>query len=375
MTDHYSTLGVAKNASEAEIKKAYHNLAKKHHPDRNQGDKTSEAKFKEIQNAYSILKNKKLRQQYDTFGDQGVNQGSSHGGAQGGFSGFQGFSSGGNFEDIFDIFGDMMGSRRSRTRTNDKTGSDLQYSLNITLEESYSGITKKISFTSLVSCTDCSGKGSRSASGITTCAYCNGKGVVELRQGFFAIEKTCGSCNGAGQTIKDPCSACGGNGRVKGTTKLDVDIPAGISSGMKLRLTGKGEAGIQGSKSGDLYILINVQPHKIFQVSEADLYCNIPISVTTAMLGGKISIPVIDSDKHITTKVPAGAQHGAELCIRNRGMRKFKSSSRGDLHLKLEIKVPKTLTSEQKKLVQDLDASLQKHDAGFWSKIQNWWSS
>ena len=285
--DFYETLGVQKGADEKELKSAFRKLAMQFHPDRNPGDHSCEHKFKEINEAYETLKDPQKRAAYDRFGHAAFEQGGMNGGAQG-------FGAGG-FADIFeDIFGDMMGGRQRRSSGGRERGADLRYNMEITLEEAFAGKTAQIRVPASISCTECSGSGAKPGTQPVTCSMCNGHGKVRATQGFFSIERTCPQCQGRGQTIKDPCPKCAGQGRVTEERSLSVNIPAGIEDGTRIRLANEGEAGLRGGPSGDLYIFLAVKPHEFFQRDGADLYCKVPISMTTAALGGSFEVTTLD---------------------------------------------------------------------------------
>jgi molecular chaperone DnaJ len=372
--DYYETLEISRSASSAEIKKAYLKLAKKYHPDVNSGP-DAEKKFKEISQAYDVLKDEQKKAAYDRMGHSAFEQNGSGGG---GFGGFRG-GSGPDINDIFgDFFSDFMGGgRNSAPRTTKVRGSDLKYNLEISLEEAFKGLDKKINFTAESTCTDCSGQGSKTPNSLSSCSQCNGRGSVRIQQGFFALEQTCNKCNGQGSIIKDPCKTCHGQGRKAKTKDLLINIPAGVENGVRIRIAGEGEAGLRGGQSGDLYVFINIKAHNIYKVENANLHFKLPITFTKAALGGEIEIPLIDGGK-VTLTVPAGTETGDKLRLKGKGMSKVRSSERGDLYAHAHVEIPKKLTAKQKALLEELDAEFTSSndykDDGFFSKIKNIWS-
>lgn len=311
--DYYETLGVDRKADEATLKGAYRKLAMKYHPDRNPGDKAAEAKFKEVGEAYEVLKDAQKRAAYDRFGHQAFENGNGAG-----FNG-SGFGPGG-FTDIFeDIFGDIMGGRGRRGAQRER-GADLRYNMEISLEEAYAGKTAQIRVPTAITCDVCDGAGAKPGTQPTTCATCHGAGRVRASQGFFSIERTCPSCGGKGQTISDPCTKCSGTGRTTQERSLSVNIPAGIEDGTRIRLAGEGEAGMRGAPAGDLYIFLSVKPHEFFQRDGADLFCKVPISMTTAALGGQFEVGTLDGAE-TRVKVPEGTQTGSSSACAARACR------------------------------------------------------
>ncbi len=371
--DYYQTLGIAKGASEEEIKKAYRKLAMQYHPDKNPGNNEAEHKFKEINEAYDVLKDSQKRAAYDRFGHSAFS-----GGGSGGFSGDHHGFSGMDFSDIFsDVFGDFMGGRgggRRRASTQVK-GSDLRYNINITLEEAFTGVSRNISFKTAVKCGECDGKGSADKT-TTTCGDCNGHGYVRMQQGFFAVEQTCHKCHGAGQVIKNPCRKCGGEGRAETQKTLSINVPAGIEDATRIRLAGEGEHGIRGGHPGDLYVFVHIQPHQFFRVENSDIHCKIPISFTQAALGGAIEVPIIEGGT-VQLKIPTATQSGDILKLKSKGMSKVRSNLRGDMFAHVIIDVPKNLTPRQKELLEELDKELAKSedsDSSFFKKMKGLWS-
>lgn len=375
--DYYEVLGVAKSASSAELKKAYYKLAKQYHPDSNPTDKNAEIKFKEINEAYDVLKDEQKRAGYDRFGHNAF--GGQSGGGEGGGGGF-GQSSGfhADINDIFgDFFGDFMGGGSQRRASSQVRGSDLKYNLTINLEEAFKGIDKNITFNTEVKCGGCQGSGSeKDGGGTTSCDSCGGRGVKRVQQGIFAIEQPCNKCMGAGQIIKNPCKKCSGQGRSSQQKNLLVNVPAGIENSTRIRLVGEGEAGMRGGSNGDLYIYVNIKSHDIFKVDGADIHCKLPISFPTAALGGEVEIPDIDGGK-ISLKIPAGSQNGEQLRLKGKGMSKVRSISRGDMFAHIHIETPKTLTKKQRELLEAYSAEIgesSNNDGSFFDKMKNLWS-
>lgn len=352
--DYYELLEVSRTASDAEIKKAYRKLAMKYHPDRNPDDSAAEEKFKEIQNAYSILSDQQKRAAYDQFGHAGVDP-SMRGGPGGGFGGFGGF--GDVFEDIFEnIFSGGRSSGGQRVHR----GSDLQYNLQLTLEEAASGKQVELNIPRHGVCKECSGSGAKKGASKKNCETCNGIGQVRIQQGFFSIQQTCPSCHGDGQMITDPCTSCHGEGRVKENKKLTVKIPAGVDNGDRVRLAGEGEAGAQGGQAGDLYVQVAVKKHPIFERQNNDLYCEVPISFITAALGGSIEVPTLEG--RVTLKIPGETQTGKLFRLRAKGMKSVRSHGTGDLLCKVMVETPVNLSKEQKELLTKLQESLNTNE-------------
>jgi molecular chaperone DnaJ len=369
--DYYKTLGVSKGASTDDLKKAYRNLAMKHHPDRNKGDAESEKKFKEINEAYDVLKDDQKRAAYDRFGHS-ANPGAASGGGAGGFHhGAQGFDFDVDVENIFDLFG--FGGAKKQRGPSQARGSDLQYNLSITLEEAFKGASKNISFSAETKCEDCKGSGSKSA-GVKTCHECGGRGAVHMRQGFFTIERPCGSCQGSGQIIKDPCNKCSGKGTSRKNRNISINIPAGVSHGTRLRKTGEGETAPRSGATGDLYIVIDIKPHPVFRVDDrANMHCQVPINFTILALGGEIEIQDIEGEK-VLLQVPQGAQYGDQITVKNKGMSITGSKNRGNLVAHVLIQVPKNITSKQRELLQELDKEFNVEKSGsIFEKMKNLW--
>jgi molecular chaperone DnaJ len=354
--DYYEILGVGKKASADEIKKAYRKLAMQYHPDRNPGNKEAETKFKEATEAYEILKDDQKRSGYDQFG---------HEGAQGGFGG--GGQSGGGFDfnDIFnnfsDIFGDFGGGQRqSKKRSSAQRGSDIRYNLEISLEEAFRGVTEKISFTIPATCEPCKGSGAQNGEQATDCQTCKGSGKIRAQQGFFIVERTCTSCGGVGQIIKNPCKSCRGEGRLNKDKTLSVKIPAGVEEGNRIRLSGEGEAGQRGGPAGDLYVYISIKKHQFFTRNGDDIHFEIPMKFTTAALGGSVEIPTIDGAK-ANLKIPEGAQNADQFRLKSKGMSVINSGGRrGDMFVKINIETPVKLSSEERDLLTKLDQLMSK---------------
>lgn len=380
--DYYEVLGISRSADAGEIKKAYLKLAKKYHPDCNKDDPEAEQKFKEAAEAYEVLKDEQKKSAYDRFGHSAFENGG--GGAGGGFGGFGGFGGGAGGPDVNDIFGDFfsdfMGGRRGgagQRRSTEIRGSDLKYNLSISLEEAFTGLDKKINFSTETKCEPCQGKGTKDSEGFKTCGGCGGAGVIRMQQGFFAVEQTCGQCSGAGKIIKNPCSSCHGSGRMHKQKSLVVNIPAGVENNTRIRIAGEGEAGIRGGASGDLYVFISVKEHDIYKVEGANLHCKLPLSFTKAALGGEVEIPTIDGKK-VTLKVPAGTETGEKIRLKEKGMSKIRSSVRGDLYAHAYVQTPKNLSKKQKELLEELGKELGESDSsykdeGFFSRMKNMW--
>jgi len=368
----YDVLGVSRDADDKEIKAAFRRLAKQYHPDRNQGDKEAELRFKEVNEAYEALKNPNTRAAYDRYGHAAFDP-AAGGGFRAGPQGFgPDFST--TMSDIFDdLFGDFMGGRRGRRRDGRERGADLRYNLEIDLEEAYSGKTAEIRVPSSVTCEGCGGSGARPGTAPAVCGTCGGAGKVRSSQGFFTIERTCPACQGRGHVISDPCPVCTGLGRVTKDRTLAVNIPAGVEEGTRIRLAGEGEAGLRGGQPGDLYIFLSIRPHEFFQRDGADLFCRVPISMTTAALGGEIEVPALDGTR-ARVKVPEGTQTGRQFRLRGKGMPVLRSNQFGDLYIQVTVETPVNLTRRQRELLREFEeASNEKtnpESAGFFARVK-----
>jgi molecular chaperone DnaJ len=351
--DYYETLGVARNASDAEIKKAYRRLAMKYHPDRNPGDKTTEARFKDAKEAYEVLSDSQKRAAYDQFGHAGVDPAAAAG-AAGGF-----YSAGGaNFADIFgDVFGDIFGGGRARGAQVFR-GANLRYSLELSLEDAVRGTEVRIRVPAMEKCDACQGSGAKAGTSSTVCRTCGGHGQVRMQQGFFSVQQTCPKCHGAGKVITDPCPTCHGAGRVQHTKTLSVKVPAGVDEGDQIRLAGEGEAGENGGPPGDLFVQIRLKPHSLFKREQDDLYCEMPVSFTTTVLGGELEVPTLDGRASI--KIPPGTQSEKLFRLRGKGVRNVRSGQTGDLYCRISVETPVNLSAKQKELLQEFDRSVKE---------------
>ena len=353
--DFYEILGVSKDVDKKELKKAYRKVAMKHHPDRNEGDKASEEKFKEASEAYEVLSDDQKRGAYDRYGHAGVDgsQGGGHGGG-----------GAGGFGDIFgDVFGDIFGGGGGGggRRGGPQRGSDLRYTMTLSLEEAVKGCEKKITIPTLVPCDPCDGSGAKPGTSAKTCSTCGGQGQVRMQQGFFAVQQTCPSCRGQGTTIESPCGSCNGRGVKEETKTLNVKVPAGVDTGDRIRLSGEGEAGAMGGPAGDLYVQMSVKDHAIFERDGHNLYCDVPISIVDAALGGELEVPTLDG--RVKLKIPAETQSGRMFRLKGKGVTPIRSSSPGDLMCRVQVETPVKLTEHQKKLLKEFQASLkgEKH--------------
>ncbi|MGJ7501734.1 molecular chaperone DnaJ [Variovorax sp. ZT5P49] len=374
--DYYETLGVPKNASEEEIKKAYRKLAMKHHPDRNHGDtsKEAEAKFKEVKEAYEMLSDGQKRAAYDQYGHAGVDPNMRGGPGAEGFGGFA--------EAFGDIFGDVFGGGgRGRTSSGRQVfrGSDLSYAMEITLEEAAEGKTTEIRIPTWDECDTCHGSGAKPGTKPITCTTCHGAGAVQMRQGFFSVQQTCPTCHGSGKIVPEPCTVCHGQGKIKRNKTLEVKIRAGIDDGQRMRVTGSGEPGVNGGPPGDLYIEIRLRKHDLFERDGDNLHCVVPVSMTTAALGGEINVPTLKGAAAID--IPEGTQSGKQFRLRGKGIKGVNSSYPGDLYCHVRVETPVKLTEFQRKLLKDLDESLkkggEKHsptDKGWFDKAKEFFS-
>jgi molecular chaperone DnaJ len=371
--DYYEVLGVKRDADAEAMKKAYRKLAMQFHPDRNPGNKDAEAKFKELNEAYDVLKDEQKRAAYDRFGHAAFEGGA--GGAGGGFQqGAGGFEFTGDLGDIFDqMFGAMGGGRGQRRRG----GADLRAAVEIDLTEAFSGTKVQLRVPTRVACEACAGSGSEDKTrGAETCASCQGRGKIRAQQGFFLVERTCPTCNGTGQVIRNPCKVCRGTGTVQRERTLQVSIPAGVEDGTRIRLAGEGEAGGQGAPPGDLYVHVGIRPHPIFERHDSQIHIQVPVRMTQAALGGEIEVPVIDGSK-AKVKIPAGTQHGQQLRLRGKGFSVLRSPARGDMYIHFLVETPQHLSAKQKKLLEEFEAEatgnpMKSHpeSEGFFAKVK-----
>ncbi len=368
--DYYEVLGLSRGANDQELKSAYRRLAKDCHPDRNPEDKQAEIRFKEASEAYEVLKDPQKRAAYDHFG---------HAAFEGGMGGAGGRGFGPDFassmSDIFDdLFGEFMGGRRGqRQRSGRERGADLKYNLEITLADAYSGKTAQIRVPTSVSCETCNGSGARAGTQPTTCPTCGGHGKVRASQGFFTIERTCPNCQGRGETIEDPCPGCHGSGRTTTERTLSVNIPPGVEDGTRIRLAGEGEAGMRGGPAGDLYIFLSIRPHEFFQRDGADIFCSVPIAMTTAALGGQIEVPTVEGTAS-RVKVPEGTRTGKQFRLKGKGMPVLRSKVVGDMYIQVEVETPKSLTPRQRELLEEFERESHKEtspeSAGFFARVK-----
>ena len=376
--DYYTVLGLNRDATEEDLKKAYRKLAMKHHPDRNPDDKTAEEKFKEAKEAYEVLTEPKKRAAYDQFGHAGVDGMAGMGGRGG--AGPEGF---GGFADAFgDIFGEIFGQGRAGRGGGSGVyrGADLRYNLELSLEEAAFGTEAKIRIPTLEQCTTCHGTGAKPGTQPKTCGTCHGRGEVRVSQGFFSIQQTCPTCHGNGKVVTDPCASCEGAGRIRKHKTLSVKIPAGVDQDDRIRLSAEGEAGAGGGPNGDLYVVVQLKPHAVFQREGADLHCEMPISFATAALGGEIEIPTLDGQAKI--KIPTETQTGQVFRLRNKGIRPVRGAVVGDLYCHVAIETPVKLTARQKELLREFETISQKDPAahtprskGFFDKVKDFFSS
>jgi molecular chaperone DnaJ len=359
-TDFYELLGASRDASADELKKAYRKMAMKYHPDKNPGNKEAEHKFKEINEAYDVLRDDQKRAAYDRYGHAAFENG-----GMGGGQGFGGFDFAGGFGDIFEeMFGEILGggggARRRGPESAGQRGADLRYDMTVTLDEAFKGIDKTIKVSTLATCEACNGMGTAPGTSPVTCSTCDGHGRVRMQQGFFSIERTCPTCQGAGKVIKDPCKSCQGHGRTRKERTLVVTIPAGVESGTRIRLSGEGEAGLRGGHAGDLYVILSVSGHPLFQRDGANLHCRVPIPMTMAALGGKVNVPVIDGTT-AEVEIKPGTQSGHQVRLRNKGMSILRSSSRGDLYAELVVETPVKLNTRQRELLEEFAIEAEKN--------------
>ena len=375
--DYYEVLGVARGADEKELKNAFRKLAKQYHPDAKPGDKQAEHRFKEINEAYDVLRDPQKRAAYDRFGHQAFEGGM--GGGRGGAGFGPEFTS--SMSDIFeDLFGEFMGGRgragqAGGRRGGASRGADPRYNMEISLTEAFAGKTAQIRVPTSVNCDHCSGTGAKPGTSPKTCSTCGGTGAVRSTQGFFTVERTCPTCQGRGQVISDPCSHCGGQGRVTRERTLSVNIPAGVEDGTRIRLAGEGEAGMRGGPSGDLYIFLSIRPHEFFQRDGADLFCKVPISMTAAAMGGEIEVPTIDGKKARVT-IPEGAQTGKQFRLKSKGMPVLRSAQSGDLYIQVTVETPVNLSRRQRELLKEFEREARNNSPqseGFFAKAKAFW--
>jgi molecular chaperone DnaJ len=379
-TDYYELLGVSKSASADELKKAYRKMAMQYHPDKNQGDAAAEKKFKEISEAYDVLKDPDKKAAYDRYGHAAFENGAGGGGGRGGFD----FGGGaGGFSDIFDdLFSEFTGARRGASTSGasqqaaKQRGSDLRYNMRISLEEAFNGKKQDITITTSVTCDSCEGSGGEKGSKPVTCPTCAGRGSVRAQQGFFTIERPCHTCQGTGKIIENPCRKCAGSGTVRKDRTLAVTIPAGVEEGTRIRLSGEGEAGYRGGPSGDLYIFLSVTSHPLFRRENADIHCTVPITFTTAALGGSVEVPTIEGSR-VKVTVPEGTQNGHQFRLRGKGMSILRSKSRGDMFVHARVETPINLSKKQKELLEEFAKnsgnSSNPESSGFFDKMREFW--
>jgi molecular chaperone DnaJ len=369
--DYYEVLGIQRTATEVEIKASFRKLAMKHHPDRNPGDTECEHKFKEVNEAYEILKDGEKRAAYDRFGHAAFERGM--GGQGAGFG--ADFAS--TFADIFDDFFGMGGGRRARGGGRER-GADLRYNMEIGLEEAYNGKTAQVRIPTSVTCEVCSGSGAKGGAKPKTCATCSGHGKIRQTQGFFTLERTCPACHGRGQVIDDPCPSCAGSGRVQRDRTLSVNIPPGVEDGTRIRLAGEGEAGARGGPAGDLYIFLSIGGHGFFQRDGADLHCRVPISMVTAALGGELEVPTIDGNK-TKVKIPEGTQSGRRFRLQAKGMPVLRAKQMGDMYVQVMVETPQSLTKRQRELLTEFEKlsskDTQPEAAGFFGKVKEFFGN
>ena len=369
--DYYDVLGVPKGSEQEALKKAYRSKAKELHPDRNSDNPNAEAQFKEVNEAYEVLKDADKKAAYDRYG---------HAAFEGGGGG-QGFGGGGDFSSAFsdvfdDLFGDFMGGGRGG-RQQQSRGSDLRYNLSISLAEAFAGLQKTINVPSAVSCGSCNGSGAAGGSSPTTCPTCSGLGKVRATQGFFTVERGCPTCSGVGQIIKNPCSSCGGQGTQKKDRALNVNVPPGVETGTRIRLAGEGETGPRGGVSGDLYIFIEVSKHKIFERDGLNLFCRVPVSMAKASLGGEVEVPTIDGGRS-RVRIPAGSQSGRQMRLKGKGMPAIKTSQKGDMFIEMAVETPVNLTARQKELLEEFEQLSEDNNPetnSFFSSVKTFWES
>lgn len=375
--DYYETLGVAKGASADEIKKGYRKKAKELHPDRNADNPDAEAQFKEANEAYEVLKDGDKKAAYDRYGHAAF-EGGMGGGRPGGMGGGGRGDFSSAFSDVFDdLFGDFMGGQQRGGGRRAARGSDLRYNMNITLEEAFNGQQKTISVPTSVACGSCEGSGAEGGAEPTSCPTCSGMGKVRAQQGFFTVERTCPTCSGLGQIVKNPCKSCKGAGRVEKERSLSVNIPAGVETGTRIRLSGEGEVGMHGGPSGDLYIFIEVETHELFERDGGNLFCRVPVAMSTAALGGSIEVPTIDGGRG-RVQIPAGSQSGRQMRLRGKGMPPLRGGGTGDMFIELAVETPVNLTTRQKELLREFEEMSENNNpesSSFFSTVKGFWDS
>lgn len=376
--DYYDVLGVGRDADEAQIKSAFRRKAMEYHPDRNPGDGEAERNFKQVNEAYDVLKDGEKRAAYDRFGHAAFEQAGGPG-PGGGFGpgGFEFNFGGGSFGDIFeDIFGDISGMNQGGRRRQPTRGQDLRYNMEVSLEDAFTGKQTTIRVPSADQCASCGGSGSEGGAARVTCGHCGGRGRVRASQGFFTVERTCVQCQGEGEVIENPCRVCKGAGRVRREKTLSVNIPAGVDDGTRIRLAGEGEPGMRGAPAGDLYIFVSVAPHEVFHRDGANIYCQVPLAMTTAALGGPIEVPTVDGGRARVT-VPEGAQSGDQFRLRGKGMSQLRSRARGDMYIEIEVETPRNLSPKQREILEQFrDAggnSNSPKSTDFFEKVKNIW--
>jgi len=372
--DYYEVLGVTKGADKDELKRAYRKKAMEFHPDRNPGDKDAETSFKEVNEAYEVLKDDQKRSAYDRFGHDAFANGGGNAGAGAG-----GFDFGGGFADIFEEMFGMSGGRRGGGGNANLRGSDLRFDMEISLEDAFAGKTATVSIPTSAPCEPCKGTGGKGGAAPATCATCGGAGRVRAQQGFFTIERTCPSCQGQGKVIKDPCPSCRGTGRQRKDKTLEVRIPAGVEDGTRIRLSGEGEAGLRGGQAGDLYIFLNLKPHRMFQRDGANIFCKVPIPMTTAALGGTVEVPAIDGSRARVT-IPKGTQTGHQFRLKDKGMSVLRSTARGDMYIQATVETPSNLSKKQEDLLREFEEAGKGHEekqspesTSFFKRVKELW--
>jgi molecular chaperone DnaJ len=371
--DYYATLGVPRDAAAEDLKKAYRKLAMQYHPDRNPGDKQAEARFKDVSEAYDILKDEQKRAAYDRYGHAAFEQGGGPGGFNAGFD----FSAGGGLGDIFDqMFGEFMGGRRGGAGGRTRAGNDIRQAVEVDLAEAFTGTKANLRVPTRVACDACGGSGSEDkARAADTCPTCQGAGKVRAQQGFFLIERTCPTCGGQGRVIRKPCKVCHGAGTVQRERTLQVAIPPGVEDGTRIRLAGEGEAGAQGAPPGDLYVHVSIRPHHIFQRDGANIFMRMPLRMTQAALGGDVEVPAIDGTK-AKVKIPPGTQTGDQFRLRSKGFSVLRSTARGDMYIQVAVETPQNLTRRQRELLEEFEAEAlgngkgSPESEGFFSKVK-----